>query len=106
MTGTVVAMEPADYQHWLESTAEGSLALQGRKVFLKYRCVSCHSADASARAPVLENLFGKPVHLSDGQVVTADEHYLRESILNAGAQIVAGYRTSCRRSRARSAKKK
>ena len=57
MIGSVVAMEPADYQRWLAATAEGSLALEGRKMFLKYRCVSCHSADENARAPVLENLY-------------------------------------------------
>jgi cytochrome c oxidase subunit II len=91
MRGEVVALEPADYQQWLQSTAEGSLALQGRKIFLKYRCLSCHAADASGRAPVLENLYQRPVHLTNGQVVVADEEYLRESILHAGAQIVAGY---------------
>ncbi len=51
MRGTVEVMSPANYQQWLQSTAEGSLALQGRKTFLKYRCLSCHSADAGARAP-------------------------------------------------------
>ena len=41
--------------------------------------------------PVLERLFQKRVPLNDGQVIAADEQYLRESILHAGAQIVAGY---------------
>ena len=35
MVGRVVVMEPADYQNWLHLHAEGSLALEGRKVFLK-----------------------------------------------------------------------
>ncbi len=91
MVGTVVVQESAEYQEWLKSRAEGSLALQGRKIFLKHRCLSCHSADALARAPVLEGLYKKPVHLQDGRVVPADEQYLRESILHAGARIVAGY---------------
>jgi cytochrome c oxidase subunit 2 len=91
MIGSVVAMEPAEYQEWLQATAEGSLALRGRQLFLKYRCLSCHSADENARAPVLESLFGRRVHLRDGQTVAADEQYLRQSILHAGAQIVAGY---------------
>ena len=90
MIGKVVVMEPADYQSWLHLRAEGSLALQGRKMFLKYRCVSCHSADANARAPVLEELYGKRVHLRDGRTVMADEDYIRESILDPGAKIVAG----------------
>ena len=49
MTGVVIVMEPADYEKWLHEKAEGSMALQGRKVFLKYRCASCHSADSDAR---------------------------------------------------------
>ncbi len=91
MIGTVVALQPADYQRWLQSSAEGSLALQGRKVFLKYRCISCHSADEHARGPVLEAIFGKPVALRDGSMAIADEEYLRQSIENPGAKVVAGY---------------
>jgi len=91
MTGSVVVMEPAEYEQWLNSRAEGSLALEGRKLFLKLQCVSCHSADSRARAPVLENLFGRPVHLRDGRTVTADEGYIRESILKPQAKVVAGW---------------
>jgi cytochrome c oxidase subunit 2 len=91
MAGLVVAMDTADYDRWLHLGAEGSMALEGRKVFLKYRCASCHSANAEARAPVLENLFGSRVALNDGGVVEADENYLRESIVEPSAKIVAGY---------------
>ncbi len=91
MIGTVVVMEQSDFEHWLAARAEGSLALQGRKAFLKYRCVSCHSGDPHARAPVLEGLFGTPVRLAKGETVVADEAYIRESILNPGAKIVAGW---------------
>ncbi len=91
MIGTVVVMEPAEYENWLHQQAEGSMALEGRKLFLKYRCVSCHSADSVAVAPVLENLFGQPVLLNNGRTVTADEFYIRESIVNPSAKIVMGY---------------
>lgn len=91
MTGEVVVMEPAEFEIWLQRGAEGSLALQGRKTFLKYRCASCHSATERARAPVLEELFGKPVRLRDSRVATADEAYIRESIVEPGAKIVAGW---------------
>jgi cytochrome c oxidase subunit 2 len=92
MDGAVTVMEPNDYEDWLHLHAEGSLALEVRKTFLRYRCVSCHSADQNARAPVLEDLFGKIVHLDNGQTVPADENYIRESIYDPGAKIVAGYR--------------
>ncbi|MBV9125040.1 MAG: cytochrome c oxidase subunit II [Planctomycetes bacterium] len=91
MVGEVIVMEPAEYQNWLNEHAEGSLALEGAKVFRKYRCISCHSADQNARAPVLEELYGAPVHLTDGRVVVADEQYIRESIYEPSAKIVAGW---------------
>jgi cytochrome c oxidase subunit II len=36
-------------------------------------------------------VFGSQVKLSDGRTITADEGYLRESILNPQAKLVAGY---------------
>jgi cytochrome c oxidase subunit 2 len=104
MTGWVTVMSDADYEHWLLGSrpenataaktgrADRSLALEGAKLFRKLQCVSCHTATAEARAPVLEELYGKTVHLNDGRTVRADETYLRESILVPDAKIVAGYR--------------
>jgi cytochrome c oxidase subunit 2 len=91
MVGTVIVQEPADYQAWLTSSAEGSLALKGRQVFLQHRCLSCHSADSAARAPTLENLLGSHVPLKSGRAVVADESYIRESIFNPSAKVVAGH---------------
>jgi cytochrome c oxidase subunit II len=91
MIGKVIVMEQADYETWLNSKAQGSLALKGRNLFLKLQCVTCHSADARARAPVLENLYGRTVHLRGGKTVLADEGYIRESILKPEAKIVEGW---------------
>jgi cytochrome c oxidase subunit II len=91
MGGWVVALPPDEYQQWLSGQAEGSLALQGRKLFLKKQCITCHTGTAEARAPNLEALFGKTVRLQDGGSVVADENYLRESILVPDAKVVAGY---------------
>ncbi len=92
MIGEVVVMDKRDFENWLENHAEGSLAGEGRKLFRKLQCVTCHSADATARAPVLEDLYGKTVPLQDGRPVLADAAYLRESILDPDAKIVAGFR--------------
>ena len=92
MTGEVVVMEPSDYQTWLSGGApEGSLASAGEKLFQDLACITCHRADAQGRGPVLQGLFGKTVHLQNGETVTADEAYIRESILNPGAKITAGF---------------
>jgi cytochrome c oxidase subunit 2 len=92
MVGEVIVMEPNDYQAWLSGgAAEGSLASAGEKLFADLACNTCHRPDAQGRGPVLTGLFGKTVQLSDGTTVAADEAYVRESILNPAAKIVAGY---------------
>jgi cytochrome c oxidase subunit II len=92
MTGDVIVMEPADYQAWLSGGApEGSLASGGEKLFADLACNTCHRPDSQGRGPVLDGLFGKTIALQDGDMVTVDEGYVRESILNPSAKIAAGY---------------
>jgi cytochrome c oxidase subunit 2 len=91
MIGWVVAQEEAEYQQWLSSRADRSLATRGRQRFLQFQCVTCHSADSQARAPSLEALYNRPVRLQDGRTVVADENYLRESILHPRAKVAAGF---------------
>jgi len=44
------------------------------------------------RGPVLKGVYGNPVQLGDGRTVTADENYIRESILVPAAKVVSGFR--------------
>ena len=64
---------------------------RGELVFWTGGCASCHASEAGARGPSLVGLFGQEVPLTNGTTVIADEAYLRESILNPRASIVAGY---------------
>jgi cytochrome c oxidase subunit 2 len=91
MIGSVVVMEPADFQAWLAGSAGGSLAAAGEKLFTDLGCGTCHRPDSLARGPSLQGLFGKPVQLVSGQTVTANETYIRESIVNPAAKVVAGF---------------
>jgi len=92
MIGRVIVLEPADYQAWLAGAgATKTAAARGEELFAAYACVSCHRPDSRARAPLLAGIFGKPVQLSSGATTTASEDYLRESILNPMAKVVAGY---------------
>ena len=72
--------------------AEGSLAENGKKLFEQLACSNCHKEDNSGRCPTLVGLFGKQVQLAGGGTVKADEAYIRESILQPQAKVVAGYR--------------
>lgn len=91
MVGTVFVMEPEDYQRWLNESAQGSLASRGQSRFRVLACDTCHTGDAQARGPELTGLFGSTVYLQGGAEVRADENYLRESILNPRAKVVAGF---------------
>jgi cytochrome c oxidase subunit 2 len=93
MIGQVVVLEPAQYEAWLSGGgAPGSMASNGQNLFQQLGCSTCHRSDTQGRGPNLEGLFGKPVQLEDGRVVTADENYIRESILTPGAKIVSGFK--------------
>jgi cytochrome c oxidase subunit 2 len=88
MVGQVIVMKPEDYEAWLAGApVTENPAQAGLKLFSSLGCVACHGQVA----PTLAGLYGSQVKLSDGRTVTADEDYLRESILDSTAKIVAGY---------------
>ena len=92
MGGWIYVMEPQDYQAWLSGGATtGSLAENGRKLFEDLACANCHKPDGSGRCPPLVGVYGSTVPLAGGGSVRADEAYIRESILNPQAKIVAGF---------------
>jgi cytochrome c oxidase subunit 2 len=91
MIGKVVVMPQADFGKWLARGPDDSLAAKGGRLFRKLQCITCHSMDSQARAPALEGLYGRTVHLRDGREVTADDGYIRKSILYPDADIVAGF---------------
>jgi len=92
MIGWVEVMRPQEFQSWLGGGGAGeSMASAGQKLFQQLACNTCHKTDGTGRCSVLEGLFGKQVELQGGQKITADENYIRESILNPTARIVAGY---------------
>jgi cytochrome c oxidase subunit II len=94
MGGWVTVMEPAEYAAWLSgsSTDQNSDPVAaGERLFAENACNTCHVADGKGRGPSLNGLYQSRVRLSDGSTVTADDSYVRESILNPQAKIVAGY---------------
>jgi mono/diheme cytochrome c family protein/glucose/arabinose dehydrogenase len=68
---------------------------EGRVLYQRYGCVACHTAEdtsISRLGPTFKGLYGSRRSFLKGVVeVTADEAYLRESILEPGAKVVSGY---------------
>src|SRR3954454_19790207 len=103
MIGRVVVMDPAEYQQWLrgerrsgaagEGATEGTppFAVAGESVFTKLGCQTCHAGGQGQLGPSLAGLPGSTVQLAGGGRATADDDYIRESILNPQAKVVAGY---------------
>jgi len=93
MRGSVVVMEPADFDNWLSGNAnQASPAAAGQTMYESLGCASCHGANGEGgRGPALLGLFNSNVVLNDGQTVVADEGYLRESVLNPQAKVVTGF---------------
>ena len=86
-------MEPAQYEAWLcGGGTSGSLAASGETLFQQLGCSTCHRSDSQGRGPNLVGVFGKPVHLEDGRTLTADENYIRESILTPARKFVSGFK--------------
>ncbi|HSQ55053.1 MAG TPA: cytochrome c oxidase subunit II [Gemmata sp.] len=100
MVGKIAVVSQEDYTAFrdgllslqgTENPAEGTAAADGRQLFLKLQCITCHTAKPDGRAPVLEGLYGTRVPLAGHGGIIADESYIQESILNPRAKLVEGW---------------
>lgn len=108
MIGRVVVLEPRQYEEWLRQTPLGqaqpipeqntgsvsepqAMAQGGAGLFNNLGCANCHAASGQGVGPALVGLWNSQVQLSSGETVTADVQYIRRSIIDPQAQIVAGY---------------
>ncbi len=92
MGGAFITQTPEDYARWLrDSDTDMTLAAAGADLFRSRGCSGCHGPSATVHAPPLEGLYGALVPLDNGSTVTADEQYIRDSILLPQSQIAAGY---------------
>src|SRR6476620_9190256 len=93
MGGWVYVMEQRDYDNWLSGNVSGQTPVEmGKDLFTnKLGCSSCHAGGPQQRGAKLEGIYGHDVKLVGGATVTADENYIRNSILNPSSQVVEGF---------------
>lgn len=93
MGGWVYVMEQRDYDNWLSGSVSNQTPVEaGKELFeTKLGCASCHAGGQNQRGAKLEGIYNHEVKLANGQVVIADDEYIRNSILNPSSQIVEGY---------------
>lgn len=70
-------------------------AQAGQQLFTSKGCISCHSIDGSKRVgPIMKGLYGSKIKVTTGgkqREVTADDAYLKKSMLEPNADVVVGY---------------
>jgi len=98
MEQPVIVSDEADFNAWMDEQVVLALAAaespegRGKILVAANGCGGCHSIDGTTLVgPTWLGLAGSKVELSDGQVVTADDAYLAQSIKAPQAQIVAGF---------------
>lgn len=97
MLGKVVVQTQQNFDKWLKQGSQGkpvgmSDVAYGQQLYKNLACSSCHSVNGTKIVgPSWKGIFGTEVALSNGTSVKVDENYIRESIVNPGAQIVKGF---------------
>jgi cytochrome c oxidase subunit 2 len=87
------------FDQWYQKGKEAIEVTKGKprgpQLYQDKGCIGCHSIDGTPRVgPTLKGLFGKTVTvLTDGKErsLTADEAYLRKSLLEPNADVVKGF---------------
>jgi cytochrome c oxidase subunit II len=88
MVGRVIVMPPAEYDKWAAGVgADDRPETAGARLFAQYGCITCHGQQGST----LAGIYGHEQVMQDGERVTVDDNYLRESIISPRAKIVAGF---------------
>ncbi len=96
MLAKVRVVTDVEYNAWLDANANIGAGLApeefGAKLYTGKACVTCHSVDGKpGTGPTFLGVFGHEVQLADGSKIVVDENYVRESILQPQAKVVAGY---------------
>ncbi len=99
MVTKIEVLPVEEFNQWYQKGKEEMEATKGKprgtQLYQEKGCMACHSIDGTPRVgPTLKGLFGKTVTvMTDGKErnITADEAYLRKSILEPNADVVKGF---------------
>jgi len=99
MLASVEVVPQQRFENWVEDQQAAALAAaetpeaRGETLVTQNGCLGCHTIDGSdGQGPTWLGLYGSVAELTDG-TVTVDFAYVKESILDPQAKIVAGFET-------------
>ncbi len=93
MLAKIHVLSREEYENWLQNDPYKGLSLAevGKKIY-ESKCQVCHNLTAEKKVgPGFLGVFGKLRQFTDGTSVTADENYIRQSVLTPNAKIVSGF---------------
>lgn len=96
MLATAHAHTQEDFETWLATAGSADDDMDpvelGEELITRNACNTCHSVDGTRlQGPSFQGLWMSEREMQDGEIVTADENYIRESILEPNARITAGF---------------
>lgn len=95
MEGLVKVVETPDFEKWIadqQSNVVVDPVLLGQQLVQQYGCTTCHSLDGSTKiGPTWKGLYESTVTTADGASFTADDIYLKSSILEPNLYISEGF---------------
>ena len=91
-TACIVHVTPKDRQENTLWDTEGHSAWENGQRLYKIHCAGCHNInDKAGTGPALNLTWNRQVKTASGETFTADENYVKESILMPTEKIVAGF---------------
>jgi cytochrome c oxidase subunit 2 len=97
MLSKVIILEQEDFDKWVDEQVNFdpstlSMPERGKWLYKKQACVGCHSLDGTTMSgPSWKGLYNSSRSIEGGGSVTADDNYLRESIVAPAAKVVSGF---------------
>jgi cytochrome c oxidase subunit 2 len=96
MMAKVITHSQEDFETWMATANVIDESLSpvelGEQLVQRNACLTCHSVDGSVlQGPSFQGIWMREQTMTDGTVVTVDENYIRESILEPNAKIVDGF---------------
>ncbi len=93
MTAQVQVMTQDQFDQFMkDSQVPTDPVARGEYWYRTQGCKACHSTDGKVIVgPSYKGLYGSQVELEDGTAVTADDAYIKESIVNPNAKLVKGF---------------
>lgn len=96
MLATTIVHTQEDFDTWLATAGSADDDLEpaelGEQLVQRNACNTCHSTDGSTlQGPSFQGSWGSERELENGETVTVDENYVRESILEPNAKVAAGF---------------